>query len=433
MNGKQHNIAVIGGGPMGLACAYDLLKLGHSVTLYEAANQLGGMSASFNFDGIDIERYYHFVCGPDQPLFDVLREFGLLDKLHWRTTTMGFHYQGKTYPWGAPQHLLTFPKLDLISKIRYGLLIMHTKRIKDWRALDKQEATQWIKRWVGEKAYDVLWKPLFDLKFYNLADNLSAAWIGTRIKRLGKSRKNLFEERLGYIDGGSMTLINEWEKRFLARGGKIVLNAKVETLTEHNRQVTGISVNGQQLPYEKVISTIPIPYVPRMVPSLSDSERDKIAAVNNIGVVCVLFKLNQSLTPFFWLNINDPAIQTPGIIEYSNLRPLASHIVYTPFYMPNDHPKHKQSDEEFIAEVKRYLAKLNPLFTDNWIEAARVQRYHLAQPICPPNFFAMIPPMTTSIKNFYMADTCYHYPEDRSISESISVAKELVRIAHNEP
>ena len=62
------NIAVVGGGPMGLAAAYDLLKRGHTVSLYEADKQLGGMSASFVFDGIKIERYYHFICKSDQPL-----------------------------------------------------------------------------------------------------------------------------------------------------------------------------------------------------------------------------------------------------------------------------------------------------------------------------------------------------------------------------
>jgi len=36
-------IAVVGGGPAGLACAHDLALLGHEVTIYEAAHQLGGM------------------------------------------------------------------------------------------------------------------------------------------------------------------------------------------------------------------------------------------------------------------------------------------------------------------------------------------------------------------------------------------------------
>ena len=73
------NIAVVGGGPMGLAAAYDLLKRGHTVSLYEADKQLGGMSASFVFDGIKIERYYHFICKSDQSLFDMLAELKIAD------------------------------------------------------------------------------------------------------------------------------------------------------------------------------------------------------------------------------------------------------------------------------------------------------------------------------------------------------------------
>jgi glutamate synthase (NADPH) small chain len=36
-------IAVIGSGPAGLSCANDLARLGHSVTVYEALHQLGGV------------------------------------------------------------------------------------------------------------------------------------------------------------------------------------------------------------------------------------------------------------------------------------------------------------------------------------------------------------------------------------------------------
>ena len=40
------NIAIIGGGPAGLAAAYDLAKAGHEVTIYEAEPVVGGLAAS---------------------------------------------------------------------------------------------------------------------------------------------------------------------------------------------------------------------------------------------------------------------------------------------------------------------------------------------------------------------------------------------------
>ncbi|MCK9419193.1 MAG: NADPH-dependent glutamate synthase [Nitrospirae bacterium] len=41
LSGKK--VAVVGSGPSGLACAYDLAKLGHAVTIYEALHEAGGV------------------------------------------------------------------------------------------------------------------------------------------------------------------------------------------------------------------------------------------------------------------------------------------------------------------------------------------------------------------------------------------------------
>ena len=148
-------IAVVGGGPMGLATAYHLLKLGHEVSLFEADNRLGGMTASFIFDGIKIERYYHFICKADQPLFELLAELGIADQLRWTETRMGYFHRGQTQDWGEPFALLKFPGLDLISKIRYGLLAFTSTKRSNWQKLDGVDAVTWLKGWVGERAYEV--------------------------------------------------------------------------------------------------------------------------------------------------------------------------------------------------------------------------------------------------------------------------------------
>ena len=68
--------------------------------------------------------------------------------------------------------------------------------------LDKIKATSWIKKWLGRKNYKILWEALFQYKFYNYKDDISAAWIWSRINRLARSRKNL-KENIGFLKGGS--------------------------------------------------------------------------------------------------------------------------------------------------------------------------------------------------------------------------------------
>jgi protoporphyrinogen oxidase len=421
---------VLGAGPMGLMAAMELLRQGHSVDIYERDDRIGGMSASFEFDGLAIERYYHFICKTDAPLFELLSELGLSDKLKWTSTKMGYFYDGKLYKWGTPLALLSFPKLGLISKFRYALHVLATKRVSNWANLDRQNATTWLRGWLGEKCYDVLWKRAFALKFFEYTDNLSAAWIGTRIKRIALSRKSLMEESLGYLQGGSETLLGEMERFILRHGGRIHLRKGVDQVLSDDGGVTGVVAGGETIATDAVLSTAPIQYVSQFAPQLPAGFIARIDAIKNIPVACVILKLNRPLTENFWLNISDDAIGIPGLIEYSNLNPESKDaIVYAPFYMPKTHPKWSQTNEQLIEEVLGYLPRINPSFKPEWVLARHCHRYDFAQTICPPNFYDMLPPMRTPLKGFYMADTSYYYPEDRSISESLAVGRALAHTA----
>lgn len=422
---KSKKVAVLGAGPMGLAVAYQLVKNGHQVTVFEADDRVGGMTASFDFGGLNIERYYHFICANDQPHFDMISEMGLDDKLKWTKTKMGYYYQGELFPWGNPIALLKFPKLSLVSKIRYGLHAFTSTKRSDWSGLDKKEASSWIKKWVGKQAYDVMWKSLFDLKFYNFSNNLSAAWIWTRIKRIGNSRYSMMEEKLGYLEGGSEVLLIAMKDKIEELGGKIELSSPVRKVEIEDGKVVGLDVNGQFLEFENVISTVPAPYIPRIIPQLPEKELEQFKALSNIAVVCVIAKLKKAVTENFWLNINDSRMDIPGIVEYSNLNPLDDHIVYVPYYMPAEHEKYSDSNETFVEKVKKHLKLLNPELEDSDFIDIHVSRYRYAQPICDPGFLEKLPPVDLPVEGLYVADTSYYYPEDRGVSEGIRFGTDI--------
>jgi protoporphyrinogen oxidase len=424
-----HRIAVLGAGPMGLAVAYQLARDGHHPVIFEADDRVGGMTATFDFSGLEIERYYHFHCISDHAFLQMLDELGIAGKMRWTETKMGYWYQDSLQPWGNPFALLKFKGLGWLAKFRYGLhAFLATKRI-DWRPLDHVEATGWIKRWVGDEAYEVLWRRLFDYKFYDYAHNLSAAWIWSRIRRIGRSRYSMFREKLGYLEGGSATLLQAMKADIETHGGEIRLSTPVSRVVLVDGVVQGVMTGEALHAFGKVISTVPLPYVPRLIPDLPEVLLDAFRSVKNIAVVCVIVKLKKQVTENFWLNTNDPEMDIPGLVEYTNLRPLAGHIVYVPFYMPAEHPKYQEADDVFLDKVRRYLRKINPELEESDFLELRASRYRYAQPICEPGFLDRFPPAALPVEGLWVADTSYYYPEDRGISESIDFGRNMARMA----
>jgi protoporphyrinogen oxidase len=140
-----------------------------------------GWRRTLTLAGLSIERFYHFVCKSDVSTMALMDELGIGNQLRWKATPMGIFTGGRLHEWGTPFALFRFNEITLRSRLRYGLFAFISVRRNRWDAIETESPRSWITRWCGSEVYDRLWKPLFALKFYQYADNVSAAWIRTSL------------------------------------------------------------------------------------------------------------------------------------------------------------------------------------------------------------------------------------------------------------
>ena len=92
-----------------------------------------------------------------------------------------------------------------------------------------------------------------------------------------------------------------------------------------------------------MISTVTTSPLPRSsAADLPAPYIERLARIPTIGIFCLFLRLREPVTPFFWVNTNDPRVPFAGMIEYTNLNPVpelgGDHILYVPQYLSRRRP-----------------------------------------------------------------------------------------------
>jgi protoporphyrinogen oxidase len=427
------DVVVIGGGFTGIAAAYDLARAGKSVTLVERDSELGGLGGTFEIlPGIRIEKFYHHWFNSDRAILGLIEELGLGSHVRALTSRTGLFYANTQFRLSSPWDLLNFTPLPVVDRIRTGILALRARRVNDWHALEEQSAADWLIALGGRKAYEVVWQPLLHGKFGVEAENVSAVWIWNKLKLRGGSRGKKSKEELLYFDGGFQRVISAIEERLRSLDVRIHMSTAAESIDTQDGKVRSVTLaGGERLEASRVLATLPIPLYLPLVPSLADHYRETAARIRFLGNVCLVLRLERSLSDTYWLNVADPSFPFVGIIEHTNFDSPANfngeHIAYLSKYLPTSEPLYSMGDKEVFDYAFPFIQRMFPHFQRDWVRGYSVWRAPFSQPVVTKRYSALIPSLKTPIEGLFLCSMAQVYPEDRGTNYAVQYGRQAAK------
>jgi protoporphyrinogen oxidase len=422
-------IAIIGAGVGGLSAAYDLNLAGHEVTIYEAADYVGGLASGFTEPhwNTSVERYYHHWFASDDDMLGLIEELGLDNKVVFHRPKTVVRHKDQFFPLDSPLTALTFPGFNFLDMVRFGLVTIYLRYLASWRPLEKLEAETWMKRYYGERLYRTLFQPLLMGKFGPYYQEVNMAWFWARFK--------VRTPRLGTFEGGFQQFADDFADILRERGVSIQLSTPVERITEHSGGGLEIMLPDGGERFGRCLVTVSPGILARLAPDLAPDYLKGLLELKSLGAVVMVLALRRKLSRkgYYWFNLPKSAgFPFLALVEHTNfLKPEqfgGDHIVYCGDYLETEHEYFQLTKDELLERFLPNLKRFNPEFTPQWVRESWLFRANYAQPVPLVNHSMNIPDIRTPLPGLYFASMSQVYPWDRGTNFAVQIARKAAKV-----
>lgn len=423
-------IAIIGAGMGGLAAAFDLVRAGHQVTVYESGPTVGGLAGGFKEPNWEwsVEKYYHHWFATDRHILGLIRELGWEDRVLFPRPYTVMYHDGKFYPFDSILKMALFPGLGWgVDKIRFGLVGLYLRLTNNWRPLENTTVDTWMRKWAGERVYGKMWQPLIVGKFGPHHKEVNMAWLWARLK----SRTT----RLGTFQGGFQAFADAFAGRLQEMGVGIQLSTSVKRISLDADGGVAVEVATGQQGYDQCLVTTSPALLARLAPDLPRAYLEGLLRLRSMGAVVMILALKHQLSEegFYWFNIPKSAgFPFLALVEHTNfVSPEyfgGDHIVYCGDYLDPEHEYFRLSQAELLERFLPVLPRFNPKFTPDWVRKTWLFRTAYAQPIPELNHSRNIPAIRTPLPGLFFASMSQVYPWDRGTNFAVEIGRRAARM-----
>ena len=389
---------VIGGGPSGLAAAYELAQNRYPVRLFEKSPLLGGIARTENFRGYSFDMGGHRFFTKSAEI-DLLWKDLLGDDFLVRPRMSRIYYKKKFFHYPLKPFNALF-SLGVLESFRVAFSYLR------WAVFPyRSEETfdRWATNRFGKRLFKIFLESYTEKVWGIACSEIQAGWAAQRIMNLslraaivnmfikaGSRIKTLIEE-FHYPRKGPGMLWEALRRRIVSLGGELELNAHVERIHHEDGRIHGVTLSRNQkkekLTTAGVISSMPLPEfvhclrpaAPAAVLAAADQLR-----YHDFLTVCLIVDRADTF-PDNWIYIHEPDVQVGRIQNFKNWSPdmvanSRKSSLGLEYFCNRGDPLWNMADEALIEMAKNELEKIG-LADPETVEDGTVYRVANAYPV----------------------------------------------------
>ncbi len=445
-------VAVVGAGPAGLATAYQLGKVGIEAHVFEAGPTVGGLARTLELWGMKADLGPHRFLSADRRVNELwLEVVGRDYKMVNRLTRI--FYQGRFFHYPLkPLDALT--NLGLAEAAR---CVSSYARGRLRSAVTDGSFESWVVQRFGRRLFEIFFKSYSEKLWGISCRELDSDFAAQRIKKLTlfeaiknallagrhNPHKTLADE-FAYPTGGTGLVYERMAAAVGLRGGKVFCSRPVQRILMEGSRAAGVELeDGSRLPFDHVVSTMPITLLVARLPGVPDEVRRQAATLRFRNTVLVYLNVDAAdLFPDNWLYIHSPELRTGRITNFRNWVPQlygarTSTILAMEYWCYEEDALWQQDDAAFIALAQEELTRTD-LSRGARVLGGYVHRIRRCYPVYDIGYRQRLKPVEAYLSSLAALSVIGRYGafkynnQDHSLLMGILAAENIVTEAHHD-